>query len=210
MIAAAMLGAATATTSAAADEPTSFDVAAQVSAARAGIEIDRIVGSGSGCPQGTWGGYLSDDRQTFYLRFSEFRPEITPASSERTASCRLAIVVSVPAGLSYQIQRIGYRGYAYLEQGVSAEMSTSYYFQNDRSRGEQYRTPLKGPLDDTYSIDDQPLDGGLWSPCGRSETQTLNVQLDVKLRNGSPRRDGTLELNEALGFRLGWRRCDRR
>ena len=182
--------------------------AVRTDAARAGIEIDRIVATGNGCPEGSWAGRLSEDGQTFYMRFSAFRPEVTPAIAERSASCRISIVVSVPRGLSYQIQRLGYRGYSYLEDGVTAELATTYYFQNDRSRTEQSRTPLKGPLDDIYAIDDRPVDGGMWSPCGRSETQVLNVQLDVKVRNGNPRRDGTLELNEALGIRLGWRRCE--
>ena len=194
------------------DSGAAFDLAAQqtrTDAARAGIEIDRVAASGSGCREGTWGGQLSDDGQTFYLRFGAFRPEVTPARAEASASCRVSIVVSVPSGLSYQIQRLGYRGYSYLEEGVSAELSTSYYFQNDRARTELYRTSLKGPLDDIYAIDDRPVDGGMWSPCGRSETQVLNVQLEVKLSNGTPPRDGTLELNEALGFRLAWRRCSR-
>lgn len=177
------------------------------SAAAADIEIDRVAVSGNGCPRGSYVADIDDEGQDFHLWFLNFHPEVTPKSSTASAECRLQIGVKVRSGRSFQIQSFSYLGYAYLEQGVSAELSTTYSFQDAASQ--TVSSTLKGPFDDVYEVEDKQNADGIWSPCSKSSSavQTLNVQLTVKLTNSSPARDGTLELNEAVAAKLGWKSC---
>lgn len=179
------------------------------SAAWADIEIERVTATGNGCPSGSYYGHLSDNGQQFYLQFYRFRPEVTPNLTSVTSDCRLQISVKVPSGLAFEIQSFSYLGYAYLEQGVTAELATSYYFGDNASSAKKVTSTLKGPFDDIYEIEDKPQPDSNWSPCskGSSSYQKLNVKLTVSVKNGKPGRDGTLELNEALGMKLGWKKC---
>ena len=85
--------------------------------------------------------------------FRSFAPEITPSKTTSADDCRLALVFRAPAGASYQVSRFVFRGYAYLEKGVEADLTTSHYFQLDQSQSEQLTTTMLSPFDGDYAIE---------------------------------------------------------
>jgi hypothetical protein len=169
--------------------------------------IRSISAVGNGCPLFGWTAALSRDGSTFGLKFADFAPTINPAQKKSTANCRLAIAVNVPIGYSFRVEQFSYRGYVYLEDGISAKLTTTYAFSNDMSKAETLHTTMAGPMDTTFEVDDTTSRTGIWSPCNRSTTQVLNVFLQADLQNGSPAADGTLEINEAYGISLKWGVC---
>jgi hypothetical protein len=171
-----------------------------------GVELAFVAATGEGCPAGTWSSELTPDGSTFLIRFRRFMPTIAADVTREASACDLAIVTSSAKGRSYKVEKLVYRGYAYLEPGVTATVTTMYHFQTDRARAEQLRTTFEGPYDDVYEVEAPALEE-LWSPCSQTPTNTLNVQVHVELRNGVPARDGTFELNDGFTLQLAWRRC---
>lgn len=174
------------------------------------VKLERVSANGEGCPKGTWTAKLSADAQTVSMTFRSFATEITPSRTTSADDCRLAIVLRAPVGASYQVSRFVFRGYAYLEKGVEADLSTSHYFQLDESQSEQLKTTMLSPFDGEYAIEARTSKTELWAPCTTTEVSTLNVQFNIQLRNGNggnPKADGTVEVHEGLDIDLAWKKC---
>lgn len=206
------LGLATVTTMLASAGAATAQVATETHAAEIGsaVRIERVVAYGEGCPVDSYQATLAPNGRTVVIRFTKFAPAVTPDASRVADDCRLGIVFRAPVGASHRVEGFHLRGYAYLEPGVEADLSTSHYFQLDQSKSEQLRTTVRGPHDGDYDLESPSLQPDLWSPCGLTEYQTLNVQLHVQLRNGaggSPLADGTVEVHDGLGIDLAWRTC---
>ena len=176
------------------------------------VHVNNITWAGSGCPAGTVASDVSEDAQAFTLLFSNYVAEAGPGiplSAGRKA-CNLLINLHVPAGWSYSIIDVDYRGYAKLDYGTVGEQLSEYYFSG--RQGPTLSTTIRGPFDDDYLINDRlGISETVWSPCGAN--RALNIKTQVRVSASGSRRalittdsiDG--ELRTLYRYGLVWHRC---
>lgn len=102
------------------------------------VQIVSFVYGGTGCPSNTVSSVLSDDRTIMTLIFDQYVAQIGPnvAVTENRKNCQLNIDLRYPGGFQYSVFSADYRGYAYLDQGVTGTQKSIYYFsgQTDQVR----------------------------------------------------------------------------
>jgi len=178
-----------------------------------GSYFAKVTANGSGCPAGTWDAAISDDGQTFTMRFSQYETTIEPRQALAVKDCQLAIKLHSPQGLSYSVGSFYYSGYAYLDQaGMTATQTAKYYFQGNPIASADNRSDMRGPLDKEYVFTDNiGVVDLVWSKCGVD--RDLNVATRVMAKNNA-RKTGsgyisntTVDGSVELKFKLAWRRC---
>jgi len=174
--------------------------------------------NGTGCPEGSWDASISDDGQTFTLRFNSYEASIDATQDRDVKDCRISVKLSSPEGLSYSVASFYYSGYVFLE---TADMRASYtarysFLEDPRTARNADKDILTGPRDEsfTFASDPQPI----WSPCGGSSTLNIDTRVTVinnRQRTGSAFMnnsaiDGTVGNDDgslAMTWKLGWRKC---
>ncbi len=179
------------------------------------VNINSITAAGSGCPIGTIGKNISADRKAFTLTFSEYLAEVYPGSttSDSRRNCTFTIDLDFPTGWTYSLVSFDYRGYLFLDSGVTATSSAKYYFQSD-IEGVDFNSSVSGPADQDYHFRDQiGLGAVIWSPDCTGDSRALNIQSSIRVSNqGNPQGEGVIttdsfdgEFNQSYG--IIWKRC---
>jgi hypothetical protein len=122
------------------------------------VTIKGITTSGTGCPQGSVGKFISSDLTTyvnshehhlfnvtnfcsFTLIFDKYVVQIGPGVSQTESRkfCQINLQLHYPSGFQYSIMSTIYRGYAALDSGVTGTQEATYYFSGRESR--HYHSP---------------------------------------------------------------------
>lgn len=100
------------------------------------VQIVSFVYGGTGCPSNTVSSILSDDRTIMTLIFDQYVAQIGPGVSitENRKNCQLNINLRYPGGFQYSVFSADYRGYAYLDQGVTGVQKSTYYFSGQTAQ----------------------------------------------------------------------------
>ena len=100
------------------------------------VEITAVTYGGTGCPDKTVQGLLSDDRTTITLSFDQYTVQSGPSipATERRKFCQLQLKLKYPSGFQYSIFGADYRGYASLEKGVTGTAQSTYYFSGQQNQ----------------------------------------------------------------------------
>lgn len=100
------------------------------------IEIAGVTYGGTGCPDGTVQGLLTDDKTTLTLSFDAYTVQSGPAipATDRRKFCQLQLKLRYPSGFQYSIFGADYRGYASLEKGVTGTTQSTYYFSGQQNQ----------------------------------------------------------------------------
>ncbi|KAF2456459.1 hypothetical protein BDY21DRAFT_273949, partial [Lineolata rhizophorae] len=145
------------------------------------VEIQAISYGGTGCPDNSVQGIISDDLTTMTLTFDAYTVQSGPdiPATERRKFCQLQMKLKYPSGFQYSIFSADYRGYASLSEGVTGTCTSTYYFSGQTDQVSLPST-FEGPIDDNYLKHDE-VDAGttVWSPCG--EQGMLNIKSEVRL-----------------------------
>ena len=171
-----------------------------------------VTANGTGCPAGTWNATISPDGQTFTATFNSYAAYVSPESAFAVKDCLLAIKLKSPQQLTYSVQSFRFSGFAYLQDGVTASQTATFYVQGNPGNSIEARQDLNGPFNSSYNLlAEAELGRKLWSPC--SAERSLNVQTRLRLRNGEERGTGYINMAAATGqaklvARISWRRCD--
>jgi hypothetical protein len=158
----------------------------------ADVYVQSITYGGSGCPQGTVATSFSDDRETFTMIFDEFIASMgkNVPITEARKNCQLNLQLQYPGGFQYSILSADYRGYAYLEKGVTGTQQSIYYFSGQTAQADT-GTSWKGPMDEDYLLSDTAVSATLvWSPCGA--LGMLNINSAIKLTSTNSSASGLL------------------
>lgn len=94
------------------------------------VKIQEVTYGGTGCPENTAQGLISDDGSTITLSFDQYivqSGENRPAS-DRRKFCQLQLKLEYPGGFQYSILGADFRGYASLDAGVNGTAQSTYYF----------------------------------------------------------------------------------
>jgi hypothetical protein len=146
--------------------------------------MESISYGGSGCPQGSVGQSIAEDRQSFTLIYDSF-VAYTGSSAPITASrknCQINLNLVYPEGFSYTITRFLYRGYVQLPSGVTAEQKAIYYFQGEVDQASA-TTRFVGPTAKDYLTGDS-IEAAVYSPCGQVVPLNVNSQVRILNANG--------------------------
>jgi hypothetical protein len=151
------------------------------------VWVQSISYGGTGCPQGSVGTSIANDRQSFTLIFDKFVASSGPgvAMTEARKNCQINLNLNYPPGYSYAIGTVDYRGYAQLPAGVSAEQKSIYYFQGELQQVSS-GTKLTGPVSKDYlTRDTLAWASYAWAPCGEVRPVNINAQVRLFSTNGA-------------------------
>jgi len=175
------------------------------------VRIRNVSYAGSGCPAGTVYGNLGSLYRGLKIEFDGFVAEAgsgVPLSASRK-NCQISISLDVPAGWSFAVASVEYKGYVSLSSSsLSAEQKSSYYFAGSAATA-SLSTSVRGPIARNYTIRDTlAISNQLWSPCGANRALNLNAQVRVAGSRGY----GIMTLDSIAGkvehlYGLSWRRC---
>jgi hypothetical protein len=145
------------------------------------IVIDVVTVNGTGCPAGTATVAMSPDNTAFTVTYSAYTALVGVGSTttDWRKNCQLNLIVHVPSGFTYAINKVDYRGFASLEAGASATQRANYYFQG-QTQTAYISHPFTGPLgDDWQTSDEVPVAALVWAPCGALRNLNINTELRV-------------------------------
>jgi hypothetical protein len=176
--------------------------------------------TGAGCPAGSAAVAPSPDGTAVTVTYSSFLAETSAVAADGStvvgtprSSCRVRSRVSLPRGYTYAVSQVDLRGYAHLEPGAVAELTTGYSFGQFTPRRNRHR--FAGPLDGEWATTDRPATGRLrFVDCRASAIMTMDVGLSVS--GGDPGTQSFIAVDSAdlsgtaggrTTYHLRWRRC---
>jgi len=176
------------------------------------LRIKRIDYRGPACPAGTVDISLVADNTRFIVIFDVFNVEAGPDAplTESSKFCNLLIYPDYPAGWTWTVASIAYRGNAILSEAVKGRFRARYSFPGLRSVSQD--VVLFGPYLGDFDLL-QPLDVFTWAPCGAGEPAPMTVTSTGQVDNTANRnKKGLLTVEQTDGafklvVNLKWRRC---
>jgi hypothetical protein len=168
--------------------------------------------NGSGCPAGTAAVAVSGDNTAFTVTYSDYLAQVG-GNSDPTAfrkNCQLNLLVHVPAGFTYAIASVDYRGFAALERGASGIQRASYYFQGSSSTAFRTHT-YNGPLNDNWQATDSTDWAQLvWAPCGVQ--RNFNINTELRVNKGTSTGTSFMAMDSTDGdintvYHMAWQPC---
>lgn len=177
-----------------------------------GVYIEALKYGGTGCPQGTIGQSISDDRTTFTLIFDNYSASIGEGVSitENRKNCQVNLAVRFPQGWQFSLLNSDFRGFIALDQGVTATQKSTYYFSGD-SKQCSAEVNFTGPVSKDYLAHNEfGVQSTVWCACGASAM--LNINGQVRLMSTNPKASGLFSNDSQDGsfknvLKFSWRKC---
>lgn len=172
--------------------------------------VESISYGGTGCPQGTVGKSISDDRETFTLIFDNFVASVGPGIpiTESRKSCQLNLNLHVPQGWSFAIVDTTFRGYVQLAAGQTGSLQSRVYFNGSHEL--DFRTGFVGPIARDYTATDRiRVRDRVWSECGA--VTPMNIEASISII-GHTSSQGQMTVDSEDGqishnFGIEWKQC---
>lgn len=179
------------------------------------VYVESITYGGTGCPLGSVGTSIPDNRLSFTLIFDSFVASTGAGIpvTEARKTCQFSIALNAPDGWTWTVVAVDARGYVQLPSGVTATVSTRFEFAGHVATSQKAFT---GPTnrDYLYRAKSLPLvlsagecggDGvltvnqaiGITGPAGTS-AQITSDSLDVSLSGGT---------GSPAGVQIAWYQC---
>ncbi|MEU4620848.1 DUF4360 domain-containing protein [Actinoplanes sp. NPDC023801] len=176
------------------------------------MSIELVAMAGSGCAPGTADVAISPDNSAFTAIYSAYLAQAgtgVPVTENRK-NCQLNVLVHAPAGFTFAIAKVDYRGYGYLRPGAVAQQRANYYFQG-MTNGSYANHPISAPLDDNWiATDSVPIASQVFRPCG--EKRNLNINTELRVTKGTSTDVSYLTMDSTDGsietiYHFSWMRC---
>lgn len=169
------------------------------------IYIESVQYNGDGCPPGTAVTTLALDASAVTTLFNAYGVDSTAGINRRV--CNFDVRLRTPAGWSYALYSVDFRGYANVDPTARAVQTSSYRFDGRGSYVALGNSVISGPYSDDYLFRNViPVDSAYWSPCEVS-SRTINLATSVEVSGRAAMTvdsiDGSLEHHYALK----WRHC---
>ncbi|MFY1694657.1 MULTISPECIES: DUF4360 domain-containing protein [unclassified Solwaraspora] len=176
------------------------------------VVIELVAMAGSGCEPGTADVAVSPDNTAFTTIYSDYLVQAGPGIpvTDGRRNCQLNVLVHVPAGYTFAIVKVDYRGYGLLEPGAIATQMANYYFQG-MTESTSTNHPIAAPLDDNWVVTDEvPIGSVVWHPCG--ELRNLNINTELRLTKGTSTGESFLTMDSTDGsiettYHMAWQPC---
>lgn len=139
------------------------------------VGVIRVTASGNGCPRGSWGAGVSDDRSRVTLRFERLAASSNAGADKR---CDVRIALSGADGYAYAPSYLTSRGDVDGASGTNGEasLSTLIAWEGDPSTGKSVTVTADGPFEETEEVVEE------WSVC--RGTRELRVRPRLAVRSG--------------------------
>lgn len=173
------------------------------------VEIKDMTANGSGCPIGTATVTVTNSDpdgpvDSGKVLFEEF---IVEKPGKARKFCNLALDLKFPQGWSYTIDKVNIPGYAEIQEGVTATVSSEASFRGTSARAKKTRKQ-EGYWEGSFELE-EGFGQTVWSPCGR--VLPLNLKITATLGGESDVEDGSVLViggeESAQYFSIRWRRC---
>jgi hypothetical protein len=166
--------------------------------------------NGSGCPRGSTAVSQATSSE-FTITYSNYIATAGDgaAPTDFRKNCQLDVSVGVPAGWTYGILEVDYRGFAYMDHDAHGALAAAYYFAG-LAKTYQQNHPLSGPQSGNYEFTDRAGVVG-FAPCHFNGT--LNVNTSVLLFAGTNKsfpNELTMDssdINLSTIYHLGFKKC---
>jgi hypothetical protein len=186
--------------------------AAGVTPPSGNITVDVVTLNGSGCPLGSAVVKMQSDNTGFKVVYSEYLATTGPklAATEARKNCQLNLLVHIPSGFTFAVEKTEYRGWAGLAKGAVGIQDANYYFQGESASATVSHT-FNGPLTGMWKTQDVAAVLA-YAPCGA--TRNLNVNTSLRVDQGSAdassvnfmtMRSQTTDVWTL--FNLAWKKC---
>jgi hypothetical protein len=176
------------------------------------VVIDLVAMAGSGCTPGTADVAVSPDNTAFTTIYSDYLVQAGPgiSSVDGRRNCQLNVLVHAPAGHTFAVVKVDYRGYGLLNAGAIASHRANYYFQG-MAESTTSNFSFATPLDDIWIVSEEvPIASVVWHPCG--EQRNLNINTELRLAQGTSTGTSFLAMDSTDGsietvYHLAWQPC---
>jgi hypothetical protein len=145
------------------------------------VYVQSITYGGSGCPAGSVGQSIADDRESLTLIFDSFVASQGPSVpvTQNRKNCQINLNLHLPVGIQVSVATVDYRGYVQLPAGVTAKQGAIYSFVGHPGQRNS-STSFTGPVAKDYLIRDElQITSRVWSPCGTVAPLSINAQVTV-------------------------------
>ncbi|MDI1478199.1 DUF4360 domain-containing protein [Polyangium sp. y55x31] len=175
------------------------------------VSLRSVTALGTGCPSGSVRAILANDGGHIVLIDGALSASAGPGvpPSEQRVFCQVILDLDYTPGYSYAVTNdYGFRGYAELEDGVTATLDVERYFTGEFGEN-PIQTTLRGPFAQGFVVREPAGAVGPFSPCGAQRPLNIRTAASVS-KVGNPSGAGRIRLTPAWGvqmLRLHWRRC---
>jgi hypothetical protein len=149
-----------------------------------GFTIDQsaVKANGSGCPAGSVQTQVSPDQTALTVLFSEYTAHVLPGDLANTRkACTTTLPIRVPSGFTWGVTSTTYRGFAEMNDGVTAYQGASYFFQGG-TRTARAETTLQPDDTGYWALTDQ-FENVSWAPCDSSANLVITSSLRLQVPN---------------------------
>jgi hypothetical protein len=176
------------------------------------ITLDVQTVNGSGCPLGTASVAMLSDNTGFKITYAAFRAEDggNAGVTDFRKNCQVNLLVNIPQGFTFAVDRADYWGKAHLESGATALERSNYYYQGSSENNYVDHT-FRGPLDGTWRATDITQTADLvYAPCGAVRGLNINTELRVNSGTSTAKSYITLRASDGEVYTLvqfHWKHC---
>ena len=145
-------------------------------AAPPSFTVRLLTANGSGCPVGSTAvSRLSST--AFTVTYDQYIAASGGGTSPLNfrKNCQLNTRVGIPAGWTFGVSEVDYRGYAHLGRGARGAVGASYYFAGLPGSSTQGHL-IPGPTDGDYEFNDRAA-LVTWAPCRTAVGLNINTSL---------------------------------
>ncbi|KAF9522008.1 hypothetical protein CPB83DRAFT_900037 [Crepidotus variabilis] len=170
------------------------------------FQVKSLSFTGSGCPSQSTAYFSNNDNTAVTVIFANFVAEAGPSVAETSnnVDCKLTFGAHVPAGYKFGIISARYSGYYSLDDQVTADVITKYYFQGSKaSTKASYGGPFSGG--DFKHTDKFDLSSTIQSSCGGEIS--LNVDQEIQISNTRNPDGSGSATTDSLDLNLQWQQC---
>ena len=191
------------------------------------LQVTSISANGSGCLSGQVAATISPDNQAFSLLFDDYKAESSASMALDRRACDVRVGLQIPAGWSYAIVSVDYRGFAAVDAGSVVTHQALYSFNGSKPKNErpgfqdsngQYsfkQTQIRGPYAENYFIRNEiSAQIAPWSACSNNGIQTLYISTYLMAQTQSRQPSSAMIMLDSVDgqvqgqtYRLVWKPC---
>ena len=146
------------------------------------VKITGFTYGGNGCPSGSVGSIVSDDRTTIELLFDKFIVELPSQKYPRNSQCSVSFKLEYPKGWSASLHKVQHRGFADTTGSATGQIRAKYYIPGSGGvDAEKVYTVAPGTNAD-YKLETDLLSTA-FTPCGEMGVP-MTVSTRILLRDG--------------------------
>ncbi|GBG77870.1 hypothetical protein CBR_g25802 [Chara braunii] len=176
------------------------------------VKIEDFVYAGTGCPPGSAGGIISLTGKQLTVAFSAYNVSTPGSPAGRRKNCQVAVSLSFPAGFTFTLVIVTFRGFAEFQEGVQGTLVASYYLAGIEQT-ERVVKNLPPPVRDNFNFTDS-FPAFIYPQCN-STSVLLNINSEARVVPPPPpmnNNEGVINVDAqdlALiqQFSLTWRSC---